>query len=176
MFLLLPTKWLRYGTSYYQFCIQLSKSDDLRISLLEVHLHWKAKTPIDVLHCCTPLSLLSVENFRYRLTSVLQDAQYTHILAKAKRSAEWSVNFAVPSYKVDEKKRSPVRYIEMHTAVFSPNRSSQPIESGLLYVYGDKKQCSPCKVARSHSISPCCTCAVYKALLHLTRRNTPADA
>ncbi len=88
--------YLRYYCNYHQndwnellpgaeFAYNYATSEDIGMSLLEVDLRWKLKSPLDVLNK-TLGSNESVEEFKGRLKSSLDDAKYAYKLAEQKKT------------------------------------------------------------------------------------------
>ena len=105
--------YLRCYCSYHQndwdellpaaeFAYNSAVSEDLGMSPFELDLGWIPKSPLDLLSG-NEISVQSVEEFKNRLKTSLEDAKYSYKIAKAAQSAYSSKKFKTPEYKVGSK-------------------------------------------------------------------------
>lgn len=84
-----------------EFSYNSAISDDLGMTPFEVDLGYNPKSPIDLLKKSDD-TVESINEFRNRIKSTFEDAQFCHVLAKARQSANASVKYQTPNYTVGD--------------------------------------------------------------------------
>lgn len=85
-----------------EFSYNSSKSEELQATPFEIDLGWNPRGPLDM-HLPVDSSVESVAQFNMRMNEALDDARFSHTLAKARHAAYSSQTLTPPCYEVGER-------------------------------------------------------------------------
>lgn len=85
-----------------EFAYNSAKSEELQATPFEVDLGWNPRGPLDMLLPVDP-TVESVTQFNARMNSAMEDARFSHELAKARHAAYAAQKLTPPSYAVGDR-------------------------------------------------------------------------